>query len=180
MSLQPASFEEAKLKHKPMKRGRIAPGTPTLSRKPVSLSRGKKTATAKRKRKGNPKKKAWAEFSRFIRTRMADAQGMVACVTCGVKKHWKEMQAGHFIAGRLNSNLFDDRGCHAQCYGCNVGRNGNMLKYYRFMASTFGEDVITELERQNDETRKWKAGELQEIAARYAALNATNPLLEKL
>ena len=64
------------------------------------------------------KKKAWAEFSKYIRLRSADSNGMVKCVTCPddePKKHWKEMQAGHFVGGRGNAVLFDEEIVYPQC-----------------------------------------------------------------
>jgi len=187
MSLQPASFEEAKLKHKPMKRGTIARQAPLVSHKPVSLSRGKKTAQKATKRKKRPrklsdgklKKKVWTQFSIFIRTRGADEQGFNRCVTCLVKKHWKELQAGHFIRGRLNANLFDERGTQPQCYICNVHFQGNVVIYYGWMRAKFGQEVIDELIEQNNQTRKWQAGELQSLLEHYTALNAQNPLLSE-
>jgi DNA repair exonuclease SbcCD ATPase subunit len=42
--------------------------------------------------------------------------------------------------------LFDERNCHAQCYGCNVMKKGNMVKYYKFMLKQYGQKVIDELE----------------------------------
>ena len=39
------------------------------------------------------------------------------------------MQAGHFVAGRTNSILFDERGIRVQCRSCNVFRYGEALKF---------------------------------------------------
>lgn len=50
--------------------------------------------------------------------------------------------------------------------------------YYRFMLATYGEEVIDELLRQNDITKKWYPGELQEIFEKYQALNEANPILD--
>lgn len=182
MSLQPATFEEAKAAYRPMKRsamsrqgasGKTLPAS-RIKRKELS---GKKVKRRKKLSDGQLKKKAWKEFSIFIRTREADAVGFIACVTCGDRKSWKEMQAGHFIRGRLNANLFDERGCNAQCYACNVGRQGNVVEYYEWMLAKHGPEVIAELKQQNNQTRKWHPGELQELLDRYRSLNATNPLL---
>lgn len=147
-----------------------------MSRKPLSRGSGiqrKPANKAKKKRVkiSTLKNRAWAEFSKFIRLRGADANGMNYCVTCGVKKHWKELQAGHFIAGRLNANLFDERGCHPQCSLCNVVKAGNGPMYYKFMLKTYGQEVIDELLQQNDQTKKWLPGELESITRKYTALN---------
>ena len=75
----------------------------------------------------------------------------------------KKTQAGHFIPGRKNAILFDDRGCHVQCYHCNVGLKGNPRKYDEFMRKKYGTEVIKELEELNDRERKFTIVELQEM-----------------
>ena len=96
------------------------------------------------------KKDVWKVFSLYIRQRNADSNGYTNCITCGVRKHFKELQAGHFIPGRRNAILFDERGCHAQCYACNCGwLKGNPRMYDKFMRETYGEEVIKDLERLN-------------------------------
>ncbi len=70
------------------------------------------------------KKKAWVAFSISIRVSSADKDGRCLCYTCGKKYHWKELQAGHFTAGRSNSILFDGRQVRPQCYICNVCNHG--------------------------------------------------------
>lgn len=163
MSLNPSNYAEAKARFKPMKR------------KPIV----RKSPKAKKKKKikvSTLKNKAWTEFSIFIRQRGADRDGFNVCCTCETRKPWKELQAGHFIAGRLNSNLFDERGCNVQCSTCNVIKAGNGPMYYKFMLRIHGQEIIDELLQQNDLTRKWLPGELESIAKRYAEINSTNPL----
>ena len=71
------------------------------------------------------KKKAWNLVSQYVRKREADEGGFVHCYTCKALIHWKyEAQAGHSIPGRTNAVLLDDTICRPQCYGCNIGRNG--------------------------------------------------------
>lgn len=154
--LRPNTYEQAKAQFKPLARS-------AFKRKPAKKKKRVKISTLKNK--------AWAEFSVWVRQRGSNSQGMNQCITCGVTKHWKELQAGHFIAGRLNSNLFDERGCHPQCSVCNVIKAGNGPMYYKFMLKSYGQEVIDELLRQNDQTKKWLPGELEDIAKRYATLN---------
>lgn len=89
------------------------------------------------------------------------------------------MQAGHFLRGRLNANLFDERGTNEQCYACNVGRDGNVVEYYEWMLIRHGKPVIDELRRKNNVTHKWEAGELAGLLAHYKTLNAANPLVKE-
>lgn len=116
------------------------------------------------------KKKAWRLFSLYIRQRDATSEGYVRCVSCGVMKHWKQGDAGHFIDGRRNSILFDPRNCHFQCKGCNgnlrdgnISRNQKDIKnaYFRFMKQKYGLKVIRELERKNKEHKQFSVNELE-------------------
>jgi hypothetical protein len=188
MSLNPESYEQAKLAFKPLKRSRMTrkassalKTSPASNLRRQSLSR-KSVKKSKRKKKlttGQWKKKAWREFSVWVRANDATRDlGLERCVTCGTVKHWKELHAGHFIRGRLNANLFDERGCHPQCYGCNVGKQGEVVVYYKWMLARYGQEVIDDLLAQNNKTHKWLPGELQGIYEKYKALNDLNPLLK--
>src|SRR3990167_1842728 len=98
------------------------------------------------------KKKAWQLFSLFIRQRGSDSNGFNSCITCGVRKHYKELQAGHFIGGRHNAILFEPKAVFPQCYSCNVMKHGDQINYFRFMQRTYGDKVIEELEELNRTT----------------------------
>jgi len=192
-AFSPATYEEAKATHKPLSRrtplraARRASGVLPPLPAPGKLTRGrtlrgngpsgKKSARKTRETDGKLKKRVWKEFSIHIRTRDADEDGYVPCVTCPAKEHWKDMQAGHFIPGRLNANLFDERGVHAQCRKCNLILGGNGPKYYQFMLEAYGENVISELIVQNEKTKKWQPGELRGLLDKYRELNAENPLV---
>lgn len=106
------------------------------------------------------KKKAWEQMSIYIRRKYADWRGYVKCITCGEVKQWKQMQGGHFIPGRRNSIIFDERNVHPQCVGCNMFKAGNPVKYFRFMQQTYGEDVIKELEEKNEINKQFTVEEL--------------------
>lgn len=112
-------------------------------------------------------KLVWPEFSRYIRLREADWRGYATCVTCGVVKLWKEMQAGHFVPGRMNSILFDERGCHTQCYQCNIGLKGNPRKYDAFMKQRYGQEVIDELDALALQSRSFDHQELVDMYNSY-------------
>jgi len=109
------------------------------------------------------KKQAWKIFSEYIRRRDSDWRGYATCVTCGVVKHWKQMQAGHFLPGRHNSVLFNEKNVHAQCPGCNMFKQGNSVKYFRFMQRTYGEEVIAELEKLDTQNKQFTPQELKDL-----------------
>jgi len=117
------------------------------------------------------KDKAWKVFSLYIRTKYADENGMVECVTCGDVKPIKEMQAGHFLAGRGNAILFDPRGVHPQCYSCNVCKHGNIEEYYPFMLENYGQEVIDDLKRlKNGESPKRTVEHYEALRFKYEKL----------
>lgn len=170
-----ASLRSGKsLKQAPGIRRRPSSGIPYATN---SLGRPKKKGKRKKLTDGQLKKRVWKQFSIFIRTREADSDGLVKCTTCDTIDHWKKLQAGHFIRGRLNANLFEERGCNVQCYSCNVGKQGEVVIYYKWMLARHGQAVIDELIQQNGRTKKWAPGELAALLGHYKALNAANALL---
>src|SRR6185295_14293532 len=64
------------------------------------------------------KDQCWKVFSEWIRRSHADEGGTVECFTCGSLMHWKESHAGHFVGGRSNAVLFDERIVKPQCPRC--------------------------------------------------------------
>lgn len=123
---------------------------------------------AKKKPKiGSLKTKAWKLFSEIIRRKGADENGNTKCVTCGKVDHWKRMQAGHFIAGRTNSILFEESGVHVQCYRCNVGLSGNVVEYYEFMLKKYGKEEVARLKDLRSQIRKISIPEYEEIIQTY-------------
>jgi len=157
-----------KVSQKPHK-SQIASGKP-LERKQGLLQRRSKPMK-RVSGAASLKNRAWREFSVFIRRRGTDERGYVKCVTCSVVKHWTVMHAGLFVSGRGNSILFDERGCWAQCFNCNVTFCGNLSAYEKVMQEKFGQKVVDELKSQRDKTVKWLPDELKSIEGHYRRIN---------
>lgn len=113
------------------------------------------------------KKKLWTIFSEWVRRNEANYQGYCKCVTCGILRPWKEMQAGHFIAGRTNSILFDERGVHPQCARCNIFLYGNTIYYYEYMERNYGKKVIDELKKKKNTIKSFTRQELEQMIKEY-------------
>jgi hypothetical protein len=120
------------------------------------------------------KKKTWKTFSQFIRLRdaIATTQGphTVKCCSCG--KPYPAFgigcaQAGHFVPGRRNTILFDERCVNAQCYNCNVTLKGNWPGYYVFMLEKYDLETIDELLILAKQIRKFTTDELDELNQHY-------------
>ena len=136
----------------------------------------KKKKTRKTTTKGIKywKKKAWDEFSKYIRLRDAlkttGTKDTVICYTC--KKPYPAfgvgcVQAGHFVPGRGNSILFDERGVHAQCWNCNTTLKGNWPEYMRYMMADYGQKVVDELLHLKKQVKKYTPSDLEELRDLY-------------
>lgn len=129
-----------------------------------------KRTTFKKKRKSSFKNKAWDVFSKFIRQRNADPWGMVPCFTCGSVKHWKEMDAGHYIPKSISLFLrFDERNVQIQCTGCNRFRHGNLTQYALALKRKYGEYILEELDRDRRKGEGYKIYEsdYEELYEKY-------------
>ena len=102
-------------------------------------------------------------MSEYIRRKYSDDNGICECVTCGKKAHWKEQQAGHFVPGRTNSVLFVEENIHPQCPSCNVFKHGNLIEYYPFMISMYGQEKVDELRLLKHKAVKITDKELEQL-----------------
>ena len=129
------------------------------------------------------KEKAWQSFSGYIRTRDClrftgdPDEGM--CVTCSRFLPYKKLQAGHFISGRGNAVLFDERLVYSQCGSCNVnppyGKGGNYVEYFRFMLDEVGLEKIDEFRAIKNTTKQYKLHDFIELKEHFD--NKTKELL---
>lgn len=122
------------------------------------------------------KKKAWEQFSLFVRLRdsllTVGNTTQCACVTCGniyPTLGRSCIQAGHFIPGRKNAVLFHEDLVHGQCHICNMWRKGDWVTYERKMIEMYGREKVEEFKLLADVTIKYTVTELQEIEAKYKA-----------
>lgn len=110
------------------------------------------------------KKKLWKIVSEYIRRKYANSDWMVQCITCGITKHYKEMQAGHWIpAGSCNYLRFVETNIHPQCYGCNIGKSSNPIEYRIFMDKTYWKNFVEELLSLRNELKKFTTPELLDM-----------------
>jgi len=117
------------------------------------------------------KKKAWAEFSAYIRRRdCLKTTGTLdegICITCGNKIPFKGSNAGHFISSRCNSVLFDEELTNLQCYSCNVGLMGNYVPYTLTMINRHGVEWVEEKQRLKHKILKRTINDYQTLEAIY-------------
>ena len=89
------------------------------------------------------------------------------------------MDCGHYLAGRRESILFDERGLGVQCAPCNrgghvvmakaiVNRELTVIRFTIHMMETQGREVIEELFRKKDqESKTYSLDELWEMIQTY-------------
>ena len=119
------------------------------------------------------KKKAWKLCSEYIRRKYADSSGMARCISCGKLAHWKELQAGHLIAGRTNAILFEERGIRPQCGACNY-QEGNTVGFMIGLEKELGKEEAQKLRDElyalRKTTVKYSSSDYEAIALKYQRL----------
>jgi len=91
------------------------------------------------------KEKLDAIFSKYIRWKHADSEGICTCYTCGKKLHVKKIQNGHWIPRNILITRFDENNCRPQCVGCNMYGNGKPLDFEEHLVSELGKEFVDKL-----------------------------------
>ncbi len=131
----------------------------------------KRQPKRKQAKKSTIKAKAWKAFSEYIRLRdclfTTGSTDYGKCVTCSAILPFKDLQAGHFIPGRHNGNLFSEEGTHAQCRICNLYKNGAPLEYRRAILDLYGDGYDEVLEKEAREVKKYSVEDLTNLRKEY-------------
>lgn len=114
------------------------------------------------------KKDLWKVFSEWIRRKDADFNGYATCVTCGIRKHWKELDAGHYIAKTAGLSVyFEEKNVHPQCTACNRFRHGNLAQYALYLKGKYGDQILEELDWKRKQKAEIKLGEYIKLIEIY-------------
>lgn len=108
-------------------------------------------------------------FSQYIRRRNANLDGFVECVTCGNVRHWKQMQAGHFMSRRKYSTRWDEMNVQVQDDACNRWRQGEQYKFALWLDENYGEGTADKLVLKSNQQVKYSTEELEEMIEDYKA-----------
>ncbi len=106
-------------------------------------------------------------FSEYIRRRDADESGYVKCCTCPTVKHWKEMDAGHYITRSHLMTRWGVLNVNTQCHECNVLKNGHLFAYKIYLISVYGDHIISYLNTQKFQIWKPMPYEIDEMVEVY-------------
>lgn len=112
------------------------------------------------------KKDADKFFSKYVRYRDGEPRNgeyIAECITCGVIKPIKQLQAGHFVSRRVNALRFEEENVNAQCTGCNLFKAGEQYLYAKNLDLKYGDGKAEELMSRRHETHRFTKEELEEI-----------------
>ncbi len=118
------------------------------------------------------KAKALADkwFSLYVRLYAADYSGMCKCVTCGTKKHFKEIHAGHFVSRAAMAARFHEQNVNCQDPACNTYGAGRQYEHGKYIDSRYGKGTADKLMAIGHTTVKLDCIDLLMIAKKYRNL----------
>lgn len=108
----------------------------------------------KSKKRKKPEKKKLNEqltkiFHLWIRLSNTDEDGMVYCFTSGVRYHYKDLDAGHFVSGTKINTRWDKRNVFPQSVTDNRFRGGRQKEYERRLTEIYGEEWVQKLKEDS-------------------------------
>ena len=142
-------------------------------------------AKAKRSQKTNAKllDDCATLLQRIVRMKAAihGKSPIITCVTCGAKKHWKEMHGGHWISRTWSKHKVCEENIHPQCPGCNTFKPERVADDYTlYMINMYGKDWVEEMITSKREVCKRPRADIlelkQELKDRAKELEAIVPL----
>ena len=111
------------------------------------------------------------EFSRFIRTRNIDEAGYDHCYTCQVRKHWSEVDAGHFVTRSAMSTRWLESNVQFQCKKCNGFRGGESYLFGLQLDQDYGPGSADAIIVKSKQIYKYTLEELRELIEKYKDIN---------
>ena len=88
-------------------------------------------------------------LQKLVRLKASDGNGFASCVSCGVRKHWKDLQGGHWIERGKSATKVMEENINPQCAGCNgFGMKYRTLvkdRYSQYMRHFYGDDFCEQM-----------------------------------
>ena len=108
------------------------------------------------------KKKLIKIFNAYIRKR-----DNYTCVIC-----WSKLNPNcwHYLSCISNATRFDERNCNCQCAKCNKSHEYNFLPYHNWMLKRYWQEIIDELNKLWNSTRKFTQQEYLDMIEYYSKL----------
>ena len=109
-------------------------------------------------------------FSRYIRLRDANNQGIAKCCTCDTYNFVKKMDCGHYIKRQHQAARYNVHNCSTQCKRCNNFEQGNDTKFRQHLVDMYGENKVLLVESSKRTTVKRSANDMKLLADHYKEL----------
>lgn len=106
-------------------------------------------------------------FSEFVRLRDCDKNGICKCITCGEFKHWREMDAGHFVTRENMGTRWEEENVNAQCQQCNRFKSGKQYEHGLAVDKKFGAGTASRLVVKGYAVCSWQDYELSAMISYY-------------
>ena len=118
-------------------------------------------------------KKLDAAFSKWIRHKDVDSNGLASCWTCGVKKKPEAMHAGHFMSRSSYSTrwLHDEESqlfnVLSQCPRCNLFDQNQNYIFGRRLDEVYGKGTAEKIYLLSKQTKKYTLPEIIAMRKQY-------------
>jgi hypothetical protein len=106
-------------------------------------------------------------FSKFIRIRDADEDGIIHCISCPKEVHWTKADCGHFVKRQHKALRYSEINCNGQCKECNWLKQGNDIEYAKGLDVKYGTGTAESLLALARNTFHLGKFELKVIADHY-------------
>lgn len=93
-------------------------------------------------------------FSRYIRLRVTDEDGMLHCFICGTPIYWRAAQCMHYMPRICKSVRWDEVNCQAGCPTCNGKPLGDRENFAAALDLKYGPGTAEALEIKSKRTAK--------------------------
>ncbi len=111
------------------------------------------------------RKKLWKLVSEYVRRKDADENGYVKCYTCGVERHYKDLDCSHYI--HRDALDFEINNLRPTCTRCNRFLHGNLGVYAEKLIKEIGEEEISLMRQRSKQVKKYTIGELEDMIQTY-------------
>lgn len=106
-------------------------------------------------------------FSKYIRIRDANEDGLVKCITCGHYDFIKEVDCGHFMPRDQYATRWEEKNCNGQCRHCNRFKDGKQYEHGLAIDKKWGKGTAEKMLIKSKSVCKFQDFELEEMIETY-------------
>lgn len=106
-------------------------------------------------------------FSIWTRKSGADHTGRAECYTCGVRKQYMEMDAGHFQTRAKYATRWDVQNVKPQCKHCNMTNGGHQYEFALHLDREYGPGTADAVVARSNQPARFTTATLVEMTEMY-------------